>query len=150
MPAEELNGYTPDERILVFMTFKCQVIISHGTVFQGLLWNVLRAKYRDDFATIGLYGPAGDGGNDGYIASKRRYFQLYAPIDSKRKIAEAANKARKDFAKLATKWTSNGGIQHYSFAFNDKYEGAPVGRRTETAKAPRGSLRHKVHAVLLP
>ena len=86
----------------------------------------MKAKHGEAFATVAPQGRKGDGGNDGYLPSTSHYFQLYAPISPKEKVATAAKKVKADFAKIKKAWgTKENKMSRFSFVFNDKYEGAP-------------------------
>ncbi len=102
------------------------MILSNAKAFQDLFWDVMKAKHGQDFAPVAPQGRKGDGGNDGYLPSDKHYFQLYAPVDPKEKVTVATRKLARDFSKVKDQWgKEEGGLKKYSFAFNDKYEGAP-------------------------
>jgi len=66
----------------------------------------------------------GDGGNDGWIRSIGRYYQVYAPDVPATKDSEAAKKLKEDFVKLKKNWDHIAEIKEYYFVYNDKYAGA--------------------------
>ena len=66
----------------------------------------------------------GDGGNDGWIRSIGRYYQVYAPDVPATKDSEAAKKLKEDFDKLKKNWDYIAEIKEYYFVYNDKYAGA--------------------------
>lgn len=61
------------------------------------------------------------------MPADNHYYQLYAPLDPKEKAGIAATKLAKDFAMLYKQWGGKlgRGIAKYTFAYNEKYEGAP-------------------------
>jgi hypothetical protein len=118
---------TKETRALARLLFKCRVILASAKAFQDLFWDVMKAKHGQDFAEVAPQGSKGDGGNDGYLPAERHYYQLYAPISPKEKVTAAARKLSADFTKVKTQWGGTGspGLRRFSFAFNDKYDGAP-------------------------
>jgi hypothetical protein len=118
---------TNEERALARRLFMCRVTLANATAFQSLFWDVMKAKCGQDFATVAPQGQKGDGGNDGYHTIEKHYYQLFAPVSPKDKIATAIGKLTTDFAKVLAQWggKKGSGLLRFSFAFNDKYEGAP-------------------------
>jgi hypothetical protein len=106
--------------------FKCRVILANAKAFQDLFWDVMKAKHGTAFAVVAPQGRKGDGGNDGYLPIDGHYYQIFAPVDPKDKAAKAASKLADDFAKVKAQWGKPpNALKKYSFAFNDKFEGAP-------------------------
>lgn len=102
--------------------FKLRLYEASGNLFQQLAVDVLNATW-PDFVSIAPSGPLGDGGNDGYIPSERRYFQMYGPQPNTQvRPADIVRKAREDFAKLRQNYPD---MRRYSFVFNDRFQGIP-------------------------
>ncbi len=78
-----------------------------------------------DFRPIKPYGNIGDRKNDGYVPSKGRYFQVYAPDQPTFSATKAAKKASEDLDGLFESWNENTPIKEYYFVFNDEYLGSP-------------------------
>ena len=115
---------TPDERLIARLMFVNRLLRANGTAFQQLFWAVMRAKHGTEFVQVRPQGSLGDGGNDGYLPADGHYLQVYGPIDPQQKISDAENKILEDFDKLIGSWNQVTPVREYSFAFNDKYEGA--------------------------
>lgn len=118
---------TNEERSLARKMFKCRAILANASGFQELFWDVMKSRYPDDFATVAPQGSKGDSGNDGYRPQAKHYYQVFAPVDPLHKVTTAATKLVADFAKVKRVWGGKGGpgLLKFSFAFNDKYQGAP-------------------------
>lgn len=117
---------TKEEGLITRLLFKCRAILANARAFQDLFWDVMKAKHGDEFATVAPQGRKGDGGNDGYLPRAKHYYQVFAPIDPKAKVMVAVKKLGVDFEKVVKQWAQkNGGLDKFSYAFNDKYEGAP-------------------------
>jgi hypothetical protein len=115
-----------EERLLARQLFKCRAIVANGRAFQDFFWDIMKAKHGDKFSTVAPQGRKGDGGNDGYLPAAKHYFQLYAPITPREKIATAAKKLKADFVKIQKEWGRKATpIERFSFVFNDKYQGLP-------------------------
>ena len=84
-------------------------------------FSTLMQHIHSDFVRVDDAG--GDGGNDGYIRSSGKYFQVYAPKSGKG--PEAARKFVKDFYTLHKNWDAINKIQEYCFVYNDRFEGSP-------------------------
>lgn len=54
-------------------------IEANGTQFQGMFYEIMRAKYGTDFAMPRAYGNSGDFKNDGILISEGIYYALYSP-----------------------------------------------------------------------
>lgn len=103
--------------------FKIKLYEASGDSFQKLFQDIM--VYRDsNFQSIAPYGNWGDGGNDGWIPSENRYFQVYgSKPNTKVSPVDACNKATGDFDKLKQKWPE---VQYYHFVYNDRYIGSPA------------------------
>ena len=118
---------TKEEHALARRLFMCRVIVTHAKAFQDLFWDVMKAKHGQNFAPVAPQGQKGDGGNDGYHTIEKHYYQLFAPLDPRAKVTTAVGKLVTDFPKVKLQWggKKGSGLLKFSFAFNDKYEGAP-------------------------
>lgn len=103
------------------LQFKLKIHSKNGSEFQSFFENIMGEAF-GDFRKIPSGG--GDGGNDGWIPSLGRYYQVYAPNVPATKDSEASKKLKEDFKKLLKNWGSVSGIKEYFFVYNDKYFGA--------------------------
>ena len=113
-----------EEKWIARTLFVNRLLKANGDAFQGLFWDVMRAKYGDDFVAVRPQGSKGDGGNDGYRPDSGHYFQVYGPVDPNEKVAVAVTKLQTDFEKVKSGWGKTNEVKAYSFVFNDKYLGA--------------------------
>jgi len=113
-----------EEKWFARTLFVNRLLKANGDAFQGLFWEVMRAKHHDDFVSVRPQGSKGDGGNDGYLPSDGHYFQVYGPVDPGEKVAAAVSKLETDFGKVKSGWGATKEVKAYSFVFNDKYLGA--------------------------
>lgn len=100
--------------------FELRVNQKSGVEFQNFFGEIMVAVY-PNFTKIASY--RGDGGNDGYISTEKRYYQVYAPAPStsSQSVASyAKNKLAKDYNKLKNVW---GVILHFHFVLNDRMQG---------------------------
>jgi hypothetical protein len=114
---------TPEQVLFARVMFKNRIYQSNGQRYQDLFVDVMTRR-NVGFIAVKPQGRRGDQGNDGFIPSDGRYFQVHAPEDPKDKATEAAKKARDDFAKLKVNWEHDDPVLDYRFVFNDKYQGA--------------------------
>ncbi len=105
----------------LLLQFKDRIHSKNGTEFQSFFEDIMEKAF-PDFKKVPSGG--GDGGNDGWIKEKGRYYQVYAPNTPATKDSEAANKLRKNFKSLKDNWNRVAEIKEYYFAFNDKYFGS--------------------------
>jgi len=103
------------------LQFKLKIHSKSATEFQSFFENIMEEAF-DGFRKIPSGG--GDGGNDGWIRSIGRYYQVYAPDVPATKDSEAAKKLKEDFDKLKKNWDHIAEIKEYYFVYNDKYAGA--------------------------
>jgi hypothetical protein len=75
-----------------------------GTAFQDLFADLMELAYPRDFQRIRPYGNQGDQKCDGYLASTKAAFQVYAPRTMKQ--AQLSKKACGDF---------DGAVHHLKF-----------------------------------
>ena len=113
----------PLDKNYLSLQFRDRIFSKKGTEFQTFFESIMNKKY-PDFQTIKPYGKEGDGGNDGWVKSIGRYYQVYAPDEPVVKESDAADKLEIDFQKLKTTWNEISEIKEYRFVFNDKYTGS--------------------------
>ena len=76
------------------LRFKLKIYESRGYAFQDL-FNAIMERSNIGYQSIQPYH--GDGGNDGYIAQQRKYFQVYGPNRSNAdKVVQYAQKILKN------------------------------------------------------
>jgi hypothetical protein len=103
--------------------FKLKLYEVYGDGFQRLFNDIANYRY-SDFQAVAPYGNQGDGGNDGWIPSEKRYFQVYGKkADSKTDLNYILGKATGDFTKIQVTW---GKVDFYHFVYNDRFEAAPA------------------------
>lgn len=93
---------------------------AHGTAFQDLFADLMELAFPRDFQRIRPYGNQGDQKCDGYLASSKTVFQVYAPRTMKQ--AQLINKAREDFGGAVHHW--RGRMAIWAFVHNDR-DGLP-------------------------
>lgn len=103
--------------------FRNKLHESTGQAFQDV-FNQLMSFVYESYVAVAPWGALGDRGNDGYVSTEKRYFQLYAPTSSFKPvdILTACKKAQVDFAKLVVGQTN---LKRYHFVLNDKFNGLP-------------------------
>ncbi len=107
--------------------FQLKIYKVSGEEFQRLFENIMEYRY-PDFQSVAPWGNWGDGGNDGWIPSEKRYFQVYGPkINTNPSPVKATEKLIEDFQKLKNKWSD---IECYHFVYNDRFNKmpAPIGK----------------------
>ncbi len=117
--------------------FQLRLHNSDGNQFQDL-FNDLMARCHDGYSSVAPWGNHGDRGNDGYVPSELRFFQLYAPISAGNPTT-SCSKAVGDFSKLEAAYP---GLKHYHFVMNDKFKGipAPVAESLHALKKSKSKL----------
>lgn len=105
------------------LIFKVKLHESTGQSFQDI-FNQLMSFVHESYVPVAPWGNHGDRGNDGYVATEQRYFQLYSPTSAYKPadIVTACKKANADFAKLLAAKTN---LKRYHFVLNDKFTGLP-------------------------
>ena len=73
-----------------------------GTAFQDFFADLMSRRHRSDFIRTRPWGPSGDRKNDGYLQSKRKLFQVYAPNEMA--ANETVSKITEDFAGALPYW----------------------------------------------
>ncbi len=107
--------------------FQLNIYKASGEEFQRLFEDIMEYRY-PDFQSVAPWGNWGDGGNDGWIPSEKRYFQVYGPkINTPSNPVKATEKLIEDFQKLKHKWSD---IECYHFVYNDRFNKmpAPIGK----------------------
>jgi hypothetical protein len=84
------------------MTCRQRLREAHAQAFQDLFSELMELAHPGDFRRIRPYGSDGDLKCDGYLASRRLVFQVYAPRTLKK--AELIRKIREDFVGAAEHW----------------------------------------------
>jgi len=103
--------------------FRIKLHESNGQSFQDV-FNQLMSFVYDSYVAVTPWGKLGDRGNDGYVATEQRYFQLFSPVTTFKPadILTACKKAETDFGKLLA---ANTNLKRYHFVLNDKFRGLP-------------------------
>ncbi len=104
--------------------FKLKLYEASGESFQKLFQDVMIYRY-PEFEPVQPHGNWGDGGNDGWFPSERRYFQVYGPKASKttESLSTIIGKITGDFDKILQKWPK---AKSYHFVYNDRFDGIPA------------------------
>lgn len=103
------------------MTFKLRYVESTGESFQDLFSTIMEMRYPSDFVRVRPWGNVGDRKNDGYLRSKRKLFQCFAPREMK--IARCLKKINDDFTAALPYWQQYFG--EWIFTHNDAKGLAP-------------------------
>jgi hypothetical protein len=106
------------------LLFKLKIYESPGDSFQTLFSTIMGLR-NSSFRHICAYGRKGDGGNDGYIPSEKRYYQVYGPDYSgnyDKVVHYARKKLVSDFYKISRNW---GKPKCFHFVYNDYFKGIP-------------------------
>jgi hypothetical protein len=103
------------------LQFSQYIHTKYGSEFQSFFEEIMTRAY-SGFEKIPSGG--GDGGNDGWIKKRGRYYQVYAPDTPSTKDSDAAKKLKADFNKLQRNWAHIAEVKEYYFVFNDRYQGA--------------------------
>ncbi|MCR9308627.1 MULTISPECIES: hypothetical protein [Vibrio] len=102
--------------------FKLKVFQSEGTEYEKL-FNDLMKLSTPGFRSVKPHGNIGDRGNDGWVQSEGKYYQVYAPEELFKNTDEAIKKVKSDFVKLKKYWDSISPIKSFYFVLNDKFKG---------------------------
>lgn len=97
-----------------------ELFIRDGSAFQVLFTDLMKRRYREQFATVCPWGAEGDWKNDGYLTPKRQLFQCYAPRELKK--TRILSKIRADARGAFSKWSAH--IDEWIFVHN-VVEGVP-------------------------
>ena len=107
------------EKALARILFQNKVYKSDGQAFEDLFTDVMSYAV-SDFQKIKAWGNIGDRKNDGYIASKAIYYQVFAPEDIRKSYPQAVSKINTDFKGLIQQWNP---VNEFYFVVNDKFNG---------------------------
>ena len=107
------------EKALARILFQNRVYKSDGQAFEDLFTDVMSYAV-SDFRKIKAWGNIGDRKNDGYIASKAIYYQVFAPEDIRKSYTQAVSKINTDFKGLIQQWNP---VKEFYFVVNDKFNG---------------------------
>jgi len=94
-------------RAIYQMRLKIEYLDRDGNSFQDLFAAIMAKRHPEHFYPVRPWGRAGDKKNDGYLASERTLFQVYAPYDMT--ATEAIAKINDDF---------NGALPHWRQYFD--------------------------------
>ncbi|MBI2803124.1 MAG: hypothetical protein HYX63_23135 [Gammaproteobacteria bacterium] len=83
--------------------FENEFLRAKGDAFQTLFERLMGLAYKADFMACRPWGNQGDRKNDGFLKSKRRLFQVYAPNEMD--AAKAKAKIKEDFAGAKEHWS---------------------------------------------
>ena len=91
-----------------------------GAAFQGFFCDIMEKAHPGDFQRVRPYGREGDGKCDGFLASERTVFQVYAPREMKER--DLIGKITVDFTGAHKFWVAQ--MECWIFVHNDR-EGLP-------------------------
>lgn len=103
------------------MRFKVQFMESTGSSFQDFFSEIMGMRYPSDFIPVRPWGNHGDRKNDGYLRSKRKLFQCYAP--EKIELSKWIKKIREDFSGALPYWEEH--FDEWVFTHNNM-KGVPA------------------------
>ena len=106
--------------------FELRYLKSRGGEFQEFFASIMEKRYPADFMKVRPWGNAGDRKNDGYLASRRQLFQVYAPNEMT--SAAAIAKIDEDFAGALPYWKQY--FDEWIFVHNSKEGLGPDVTRT--------------------
>lgn len=101
-------------------TFERDFVVYRSSAFQTLFTRIMELRYPNDFTQVRPWGNIGDQKCDGWLASEKRLFQVYAPDELTR--AETERKMDEDFQGACVHWS--GKFDHWNFVHNSR-EGVP-------------------------
>lgn len=107
------------EKTLARQLFQNKILKADGQTFEDLFSFIMNYA-EPDFQSIKPWGNIGDRKNDGYIASKGVFFQVYSPEDIRKSYTDTVNKLESDFVGLKNQWQN---IKEFYFVVNDKFKG---------------------------
>ncbi|WP_265452182.1 hypothetical protein [Aeromonas salmonicida] len=102
--------------------FKLKVFQSEGAEYEKL-FNDLMKLSTPGFRSVKSHGNIGDRGNDGWVQSEGKYYQVYAPAELFKNTDEAIKKVKSDFVKLKKYWNEISPIKSFYYVLNDKFKG---------------------------
>ena len=110
---------TRDEKYIARCFFKLKIHESNGAAFETL-FTAIMSYAEPEFRQIKPWGSIGDRKNDGYIASRGIFYQVYAPEKPEESYPKVIEKLGADFNGLVKQWPN---VHEFYFVFNDKYLG---------------------------
>ncbi len=114
---------SPNDLYMMTERFRYEVRKSDGNDFENLFTKLMHAK-DNSFHQVKPQGPIGDKKNDGFVADKGEFYQVYAPEDLPSNDAKALAKLNEDFTGLVNYWPQKGFvIKKFRYVVNDKYKG---------------------------
>ncbi|MGW7677422.1 hypothetical protein [Shewanella sp. S23-S33] len=102
--------------------FRLKVFQSEGAEYEKLFNDLMKLR-NPGFRSVKPHGNIGDRGNDGWVQSEGRYYQVYAPEELFKNTDEAIKKVKSDFVKLKEYWNSISPIKSFYYVLNDKFKG---------------------------
>jgi len=97
------------------VTFRLRYVESTGDAFQGFFSTIMEMLYPGDFARVRPWGNLGDRKNDGYLRSRRKLFQCYAPREMD--LRKCIKKITVDFTGALPYWKEY--FDEWVFTHND-------------------------------
>jgi hypothetical protein len=102
------------------MRFRIEFLERKGAEFQTLFTRIMELRHPGDFTQVRPWGNIGDLKCDGWLASEKRLFQVYAPNELSQ--AQTDKKMDEDFKGALLHW--GGKFDHWTFVHNSR-EGFP-------------------------
>jgi hypothetical protein len=99
--------------------FQLKIHEADGVRFEDLFTQIMNYA-EPGFQQIRPWGIFGDRKNDGYIKSKRIFFQVFAPENIGKSYTAIISKLEADFDGLIRQWQP---VKEFYFVVNDKYKG---------------------------
>jgi hypothetical protein len=117
-----MEGEPLDPTARAFHELKLKLVFYEkgGAAFQGFFCDIMDKAHPGDFQRVRPYGREGDGKCDGFLASERTVFQVYAPREMKER--ELIGKINTDFTGARKFWVAR--MECWTFVHNDR-EGLP-------------------------
>jgi hypothetical protein len=97
-----------------YTLFENRFLKAKGDALQTFFEDLMGRAFPGDFMPCRPWGNEGDRKNDGFLQSQRRLFQVYAPNEMKKAVAEA--KIKEDFAGALQHWRVH--FDHWTFVHN--------------------------------
>ncbi len=110
----------PITRLFWEMKFKMDFVVYRASEFQNFFTKIMELRHPNDFTQVRPWGNIGDQKCDGWLASEKRLFQVYAPDELTK--AETEKKMEKDFRGACTHWSDK--FDHWNFVHNSR-DGVP-------------------------
>lgn len=97
------------------MKFRLLYVESTGDSFQNFFSTIMEMRYPGDFVRVRPWGNIGDRKNDGYLRSKRKLFQCFAPREMT--LSKCTKKINSDFTGALPYWRQY--FDEWVFTHND-------------------------------